>query len=44
MRATVVRAEEHALLVRRSRRGPPMRVAYEDVRFAPRDPLMEELL
>lgn len=35
IRATVVKAEEHFLTARRSTRGPPMRVAYEDVRFAP---------
>lgn len=44
IQATVVRTEDHYLIARRSRRGPPMRIAYEDVRFAPRSSLTAELL
>lgn len=44
VRATVVSAGDHFLTVRRSTRGPPMRVAYEDVPHAPRNPLTSELL
>lgn len=44
VRATVVSAEDHILIARRSQRGPPMRVAYEDVCFAPRSQLTTELL
>lgn len=42
-KATVVSAEDHIIVARRSTRGPPMRVAYEDVRFAPRSALTAEL-
>lgn len=44
IRGTVDHAEDHILVARRSNRGPPMRVAYEDVRFAPRGALTAELL
>lgn len=44
VRATVVSAEYHALIARRSQRGPPMRAAYEDVPFDPRSQLTTELL
>lgn len=44
IKASVVDTEEHALVVRGSAKGRPMRVAYEDVRYAPRGPLTEELL
>lgn len=44
IRAKVVSTEDHALVARRSARGPPMIVAYEDVRFAPRGELTTELL
>lgn len=44
VRATVVATDEHALIARRSKRGLPMRVAYGDVRFAPRSQLTAELL
>ena len=42
--ATVIAAYTHYLEVRRTARGRPMRVAYEDVRFQPRSPLAIELL
>lgn len=44
IKAKVVKAERHHLTARRSQRGPPMRVAYEDVRLAPRSTLAQELL
>ena len=44
LRATVVSAETHFLIARRSHRGPPMRVAYEDVRFAQRSERTAQLL
>lgn len=44
VKAKVVKAEKHHLLARRSQRGPPMRVAYEDVRLAPQGPLAQELM
>ena len=42
--ATVVAAHQHYLEVRRTARGRPMRVAYEDVRFKPKGTLATELL
>ena len=42
--AKVVQAEQHFLLARKSTRGPPMRVAYEDVRIAPEGRLTQELM
>ena len=42
--ATIVEATEYFVLARRSQRGPPMRVAYEDLRLAPRNKLTKELL
>ena len=42
--ATVIKAHLHFLEVRRSERGRPMRVAYEDVRFKPTGPLATELM
>lgn len=42
--ATVVEAEDNCLQAKRSAHGRPMRVAYEDVRFAPRGLLTQELL
>lgn len=44
VRAKVIQAEQHHLIARRSLRGPPMRVAYEDVRLAPSGQLAQELL
>lgn len=44
VKAKVVKAEQHHLVARRSQRGPPMRVAYEDVRLAPQGPLAQELM
>ena len=44
IKATVITACPHYLEVRRSNRGPPMRIAYEDVRFAPRGELATELM
>lgn len=44
IKATVITAHAHYLEVRRSNRRPPMRVAYEDVRFAPRGNLATELM
>lgn len=44
MKAKVVQAEQHHLVARRSERGPPMRVAYEDVRLAPEGALAQELM
>ena len=37
VKAKVVKSEQNYLLARRSTRGPPMRVVYEDVRLAPKD-------
>lgn len=42
--ASVVEAQEHFVLARRSHKGPPMRVAYEDIRPAPQSALTTELL
>lgn len=44
VQAKVVSAEQHYLLARRSERGPPMRVAYEDVRLAPQGALAQQLM
>lgn len=44
VKATVVDAQEHRVLARRSMKGPPMRVAYEDVRVAPNSTLTQELM
>lgn len=44
VKATVVEAQEHRVLARRSMKGPPMRVAYEDVRVAPNSALTQELM
>ena len=44
VKATVVRAQEHLLFARRSSKEPPMRIAYEDVRIAPKGALTTELL
>lgn len=42
--ATVVKAHEHFLLCRRAKKGPPMRVAYEDLRIAPKSRLATDHL
>lgn len=44
VRATVVEAQQHRVLARRSTKGPPLRVAYEDVRPAPMSQLTQELM
>ena len=44
IKAVVVEAHEPRVLARRSKRGPPLRVAYEDVGIAPASPLTEELM
>lgn len=44
LRGTVVKAEEHYIMVRKSARGAPMRIAYADVRIAPHSELTCELL
>ena len=44
VKATVIAAHPHYLEVKRSSRGRPMRVAYEDVRFAPTSALTTELM
>lgn len=42
--AKLTEAEPYRILLRRSDRGIPMRVAYEDVRIAPKGELTQELL
>lgn len=42
--ATVFSADKRFLVARRYKRGPQMRAAFEDVRFAPRSDLRYELL
>ena len=42
--AKVVEAQQHMVLARRSSKGPPMKVAYEDLRLAPSGELTRELL
>lgn len=44
VKATVVEAQQHRVLARRSAKGPPLRVAYEDVRIAPTSQLTQELM
>lgn len=44
VRATVTKVTPHVVYARRSSRGPPMRVAYEDLRIAPTGNLTTELL
>ena len=44
VKASVVQAERHRVLARRSEKGPPMRVAYEDVRIAPNSKLTQDLM
>ena len=44
VKAKVVKSEQHYRLARKSTRGPPMRIAYEDVRLAPKGSLTQELL
>ena len=44
VKAKVVKAEQHHLIARRSQRGPPIRVAYEDVRIAPQVEIAQELM
>lgn len=43
VRATVAEALPHFVKCRRSKKGPPMTVAYEDIRLVPDDQLAEEL-
>lgn len=42
--ARVISAEQHGLKCRRAAKGPPMMVAYEHVRMAPKGKLAEDLL
>ena len=44
VKSTVVKAEQHRVLARRSTKGPPMRVAYEDIRIAPSSQLTQDLM
>ena len=44
VKASVVNAEQHRVLARRSKKGPPMRVAYEDIRVAPNSQLTQDLM
>ena len=42
--AKVVEAKEHIIMARRTARGPPLQLAYEDVRIAPKNALTKKLL
>ena len=44
VKAHVIEASEHFITARRANKGPPMKVAYEDVRIAPRNELTDALL
>lgn len=44
VKATVVEAQVHRVIAPRSKKGPPMRVVYEDVRIAPHSELTQELM
>ena len=44
VKATVIETQQHRVLARRSTKDPPMRIAYEDVRVAPKSHLTQELM
>lgn len=44
VKESVVSAEKHRVLARRSKKGPPLRVAYEDIRMAPKSQFTQALM
>ena len=44
LRAKVIKATEHIVYARRTSRGPPLQLAYEDIRITPNNELAQQLL